>query len=326
LEHKRLEGVGIPTPSASRISTSWERTEERAEKRIAAALHMRKLVFPVWLIAAGMTRIEEADAMRGLHTIFEVKMFPKATAPARGLQSQTPLTVHKRRCARACSKACACTPSTAAHAHRRENGGRARPLTGSGLGGPRVVRRLSKSALRRYAKNDAVQPPSVDDSLLRELDEREEALGGQTIWAWRLDLIRYVAHLPPSELNALRCRGCSALAPLTTTCCNCRKLLLYYVPAAMITLADATMSLVDTLCVGQFGSTIELAALGKPSACRLRRVSCRHAQRQACDQPEPAVVKHNHETARLWRSQVPTHWCSTSRATCSSLWASPPTR
>jgi len=113
-----------------------------------------------------------------------------------------------------------------------------------------------------------VQPPSTADSLLRK--ERAEALGGQTIWAWRLDLIGFVPHLPPIELDALRCRGCSALARLTAARCNPgRKLLLYYVPAAMITLADATMSLVDTLCVGQFGSTIELAALGEPSERQL---------------------------------------------------------
>jgi hypothetical protein len=39
----------------------------------------------------------------------------------------------------------------------------------------------------------------------------------------------------------------------------------------MITLADALMSLVDTLCVGQFGSTIELASLGESPSRRSRR-------------------------------------------------------
>jgi len=40
------------------------------------------------------------------------------------------------------------------------------------------------------------------------------------------------------------------------------RLLAFVIPASSITLADPLMSLVDTLCIGRYGTTIELAALG----------------------------------------------------------------
>merc|ERR1712216_393298 len=40
------------------------------------------------------------------------------------------------------------------------------------------------------------------------------------------------------------------------------RLVAFVIPALSITLADPLMSLVDTLCIGRYGTTIELAALG----------------------------------------------------------------
>ena len=71
LEHKRpcrrrqvAHRQGEPL---SHLPTSWVRTEERAENRIAAALDMRKLLFPVWLIAVFGMRIAAILVFRGEH-------------------------------------------------------------------------------------------------------------------------------------------------------------------------------------------------------------------------------------------------------------------
>lgn len=166
---------------------------------------------PCLLASANCQRV---NSFRGAISCALPAMYAGTAAPARGLR--TPLTVPQRRGTRAC----ACTPSAPAHVHRWEDCGRTRALTGSGLVGPRVARRLSRSASRRYANDGAEQPPSADDSLLREQQEREETLGGQTIWAWRRDLIGYVR---ASELDALRCRGCNALARLMSAPCTLQK-------------------------------------------------------------------------------------------------------
>eukprot|EP00241_Pyramimonas_parkeae_P016592 CAMPEP_0114309480 /NCGR_PEP_ID=MMETSP0059-20121206/18657_1 /TAXON_ID=36894 /ORGANISM="Pyramimonas parkeae, Strain CCMP726" /LENGTH=507 /DNA_ID=CAMNT_0001433277 /DNA_START=332 /DNA_END=1855 /DNA_ORIENTATION=- len=86
-------------------------------------------------------------------------------------------------------------------------------------------RRVPRRPLAIQARSGLQSEPDRE-----ALADRAEVLGEMNIWSWRRQTILQLAA--------------------------------FVVPALSISLADATMSLVDTLCIGRFGSTEELAALG----------------------------------------------------------------
>eukprot|EP00241_Pyramimonas_parkeae_P001007 CAMPEP_0114254866 /NCGR_PEP_ID=MMETSP0058-20121206/17238_1 /TAXON_ID=36894 /ORGANISM="Pyramimonas parkeae, CCMP726" /LENGTH=541 /DNA_ID=CAMNT_0001369175 /DNA_START=98 /DNA_END=1723 /DNA_ORIENTATION=+ len=93
------------------------------------------------------------------------------------------------------------------------------------LSGSTPERRKARAHVRAQAH--AQIQAEVD---VAALADRAEVLGDMSLWAWRRNAIWQVVS--------------------------------FVVPALSISVADAMMTLVDTLCIGQFGSTAELAALG----------------------------------------------------------------